>query len=152
MIEECNIHDETPDKFMSFFNVKDSRVKRYEIAVEIECAVPKSGLKAGQLKAAKSVAYDYNEYESKDDKFDQLCEIKKVLYTNSYAEPFDHYNDAVVFAANGYSEEGTYKSFEVTHNQVAESTNSRRGFRIVTKDGKVITGRPAPKTVWTSRF
>lgn len=149
IIEECNLYDEVPSAFMSFFNVKNTKQGYYTVVTNSFGAVPKQGLKGKALKDAIGIAQYYNDYDEKLDNFDKCCEMKDVEYSSEWASPFPNTDDDDE-DGNGlealncylYNEANKTKSFRVYRNEVQSFEKSRKGFKLVTKDGRVFTGKP----------
>lgn len=144
IIEECNLYNEVPSDFMSFFNVKDAKIGYYSVMTTIKGAAPIKGLKGKALKDAVNAVNYYNDYDEKLECFDKCCELVDIEYSAEWATPFrdeDGSDGTTVLGCYLYTEEAKQKYFKVYKNQVESFTKNRKGFELVTKDGRVFVGK-----------
>ena len=81
IIDECNMYNEIPRDFMSFFNVKTERPQHYSVEYTTRGPVPRKGLNAERRRAAKDAIYNFNNYGDKCKDFDELVEMEQDLAT-----------------------------------------------------------------------
>jgi len=163
ILDECNMFDETPKDFSSFFNVVSEKPTHYNIKLKTKTIVPNPKYK----KSGEYDSYEFrnmqehfrfgNEDEMERDVLDFIrnnCVISDVEYTHNYAAPFSNYNiddesslsgvQIYVELYKGFSDEK--RTFHWTPNLISKFEQNRKGFVAVHKDGSIMTGTPV-KTI-----
>lgn len=151
IIDECNLYNETPKDFMSFFNVKTERPRYYDVTYTTRAAVPKAKLPEDLRRDAKNAAYNYNEYNETVENFDELCEVREVVYHDRFATPFTSYDyddeDSPIHPSINlewlFDDNQNRKRVSWRGREIVEFKESRKGFTAVHRDGSVIKGTPA---------
>lgn len=163
ILDECNMFDETPKDFSSFFNVVSEKPTHYNIKLKTKTIVPNAKYK----KSGEYDAYEFrnmqerfrfgNEDEMERDVLDFVrnnCVISDVEYEHNYAAPFSNYHiddesslsgvQIYVELYKGFSDEK--RTFHWTPNLISSFEQNRKGFLAVHKDGSIMTGTPV-KTI-----
>lgn len=164
ILDECNMFDETPKEFSSFFNVVSEKPTHYNIKLKTKTIVPNAKFK----KSGEYDAYEFrniqerfhfgNEEEMDCEVIDYVrnnCVISDVEYEHNYAAPFSNYHiddddcatsgvQIYVELYRGFSDEK--RTFHWTPNFISSFEQNRKGFVAVHRDGSIMTGTPV-KTI-----
>lgn len=151
IIDECNIHNETPDKFVEFFNVISTRPSYYDIEIRTTLWRPRKGLEDAQNTRANQLIsnYERNYFDEADRDFQimsGMAEKRESKFNANYCDPF--YDDD-----NGQGEvphlninratdsSGAFRSFDWASERVVSFNENRKGFTAVHKNGDVMIGK-----------
>lgn len=152
IIEECNIHHELPDEFISYFNVKNEPFDLYTVQASVKRAVPIAGLKGKALIQAIACARYANAYDDEEDHFDTCCVYQNIIYVTEWAQPFSDLYPGQVLSCTIYDDHNERITLNILDSDVESFVTNRSGFKLVTKDGRTITGAPCKSKLTRFRY
>lgn len=84
ILDECNIHNESPDQFMDIFNVNSTRPTNWNVVLECDYAQLKADISQEEIYDAEDSQSYYNNHFGKNINFDKYCIIKKTKFERSH--------------------------------------------------------------------
>ena len=158
LIEECNIHNESPKSFIDFFNVEIDRPDYYSLKLLFKALVPKVGLSAGDLEIARAlcekvlsnVSCGKNYQHIDESKAEALCDCVNVVQTATYAnldisdlqDGVPRYIDTYTFSRSD-SPDVRLIGIDWDNTSFESFEESRTGFKAVSRSGAILFGAPA---------
>lgn len=150
IIDECNIHNETPDKFVEFFNVKSTRESFYDLELRTTIWKPRQGLDEIKIMRANQLIsnYERNYFGEDDHDFETmsgLAEKREVTFTAHFSDPFyDNEDEDEVPHLNinrMTDASGAARSFDWPSERIVSFNENRKGFTAVHKNGDVLIAK-----------
>lgn len=159
IIDECNLYNELPKDFSSFFNVVAERPDSYAVVLNIKTAIAKKNIKNKEsIERANELAYAFNNGDEltplESEEFDKLCEFKTVVYESPHCRPFQYHEegstiyptvDCYLYTNDKTAERS--KHIRWSDFSIAFFEQNRKGFKMQHKNGSILTGKP----VYTNR-
>jgi hypothetical protein len=149
MLDECNMYDEVPRDFESFFNFKVELPSMYDITFTIPFHKAKSGLSSVENEEASDIIDSVtHNYHYDEERFNALCNTSMREFKAQYSRPFrvgngqkgSHFR----FETVGYSPAQPGETREMSRTLSFESRNvvdhtvSRKGFSMITDTGVTV--------------
>jgi hypothetical protein len=148
IIDECNMYNEVPCKFLNFFNISYERPTYYEVTMIGKIPTPKKNLTNKQQK--QDMEYQYNNWLSyPEDEYDKtLFDLVDCEFKSEFARPFsDNFIDdeqrginpniSVNLYANGFD-----KPLRINwrSDDIIRFEQNRYGFEAQNKNGNIMKG------------
>lgn len=142
ILNECNIHNETPDQFAEIFNVRSNRPKSWDGVLETYIATLKPNLTPEQMKRLHDEGVEPYEADYND-----FYERKKVTVETSYAEIL-RFDKGRPFVSCYFYNKNDNQSLSISWsvNAIAKVTETRNLLTIENKNGEVIYARPSQES------
>jgi hypothetical protein len=155
LVEECNLHNESPKNFIEFFNVAVDKNDTFNLKLIFKAYVPKTGLSVGDYSTAVSlcekvlqnISQGYDQHKINVDELNRYCDEIDVIQTAMYTHlqlgdnmgEIPRYIETYNFTRCNNPDIRTIGVDWLVDN-IASFEESRSGFKATSRNGAAIIG------------